>query len=267
MSLLTRLPNFLLNTPGGFKHPISIAKAVLEKSSACLLAGIGAKRFALANGFEEVSEDDLISPNVRLSYEEWKQAGGGLVTTNEVKGAEGSSGTVGAVVIDMNGDLAAATSTGGLLGNAEGRIGIKAFSYSSFPLIATGGHFFFYPVAGDSPICGMGTYACNEVGAVSTTGTGESLMKFLAAKEIADIISQRPDDLNQGIMEVLNKMTSKVGGDGGAILLTPTGSVGIEFNSLRMSWGYLRVEADNGNPPILNYGCSRGEKLQHELLE
>ena len=120
------------NAIEGFANPIYVAEKVLTSSSACMLASYGAKRFAQKHGFQEVSNDKLLAPETVLAYQQWKQDKPDGKRINE-------AGGLGAVVMDFDRNLAAATSTGGMLGNEVGRIG-------------------------DSPIAGMGVFADNNLG-------------------------------------------------------------------------------------------------------
>ncbi|XP_061713155.1 isoaspartyl peptidase/L-asparaginase isoform X2 [Cydia pomonella] len=141
-----------------FLHPISIAHRVLTDSPHSLLGAEGAKLFALEKGFETVPPESLISENAKAALQ--KILKDGDYTRTEIGVAdEGGVGTVGAVAIDAEGHVAVATSTGGMSGKAVGRIG-------------------------DTPQIGSGTYADDNVGGVSTTGHGETILKFCLAHSI-----------------------------------------------------------------------------------
>jgi beta-aspartyl-peptidase (threonine type) len=126
----------------GFAAPISVARAALEDGLHLLYAGPGARAFALRRGFSPVPDEQLITEAARAALEKARA---------DPAAMGWAGGTVGAVVIDRRGDLAAATSTGGLVNKSPGRVG-------------------------DSPLIGAGTYADNEAGAVSTTGHGEGMI-------------------------------------------------------------------------------------------
>ena len=131
-----------------FQHPIAIARTVLNEGGHVMYAGEGAERFALTRGFARASDDALVTDLARERWELIRQGGT----------AEGwAGGTVGAVARDRHGTVVAATSTGGKINKAVGRIG-------------------------DTPILGAGTYADDEAGACSNTGDGEAVMRLCLAK-------------------------------------------------------------------------------------
>ncbi|GBP18099.1 hypothetical protein EVAR_12878_1 [Eumeta japonica] len=139
-----------------FAHPISIAHKVLTDSTHSFLGGDGAKLFALEKGFQTVPPESLISPNAQIALEQFlkhREFG-----RTEI-GKEDGVGTVGAVAVDNEGHVAVATSTGGMSGKAIGRIG-------------------------DTPQIGSGTYADDNIGGVSTTGHGESILRYCLAHSI-----------------------------------------------------------------------------------
>ena len=139
------------------RHPVSLARAVLEKSEHVLLSGDGATEFARQAGIEQVDCDYFETPERRRQLEEFKA--GRL----SALGVEYKYGTVGAVALDSSGNLAAATSTGGMTAKRWGRIG-------------------------DSPLVGAGTYADNRSAAVSSTGSGEFFIRAVAAHQLAERI-------------------------------------------------------------------------------
>ncbi|XP_068631872.1 probable isoaspartyl peptidase/L-asparaginase GA20639 isoform X2 [Battus philenor] len=145
-----------------FLHPISIARKVLTDSPHSFLGGAGAREFALEKGFPTVPPQSLISDNAIAALKKFLEQGGEFGET-ETGLAEGGVGTVGAVAIDANGHVAVATSTGGMTGKAVGRIG-------------------------DTPQIGSGTYADDNVGGVSTTGHGESILKYCLAHTIIKLM-------------------------------------------------------------------------------
>uniref|UniRef100_A0A8C4T0X8 Isoaspartyl peptidase/L-asparaginase n=1 Tax=Erpetoichthys calabaricus TaxID=27687 RepID=A0A8C4T0X8_ERPCA len=131
-------------------NPIALSRLVMEKTNHVCLAGEGASRFAKAMGIKEVSEESL---RTEYSIKKWEEAR----HFNEDSGEESKSGTVGAVVLDSKGDLASATSTGGMVKKMVGRVG-------------------------DTPVIGCGGFADNLVGAVSATGHGEAIMKVTLSR-------------------------------------------------------------------------------------
>lgn len=135
---------------GRVKNPIWLAEKVLEHSPHCLLAGEGSERFAASQGMPLVPNESLISPDAKKAWEVFKMKGDKYdclstqEATNELGGATSSHDTVGAVAMDFEGNLAAATSTGGLNGKAKGRVG-------------------------DSPIAGAGLFADNQLGNIASS--------------------------------------------------------------------------------------------------
>lgn len=144
------------------------------------------------------------------------------------------TGTVGAVAIDCNGNIAVATSTGGINGKMAGRIG-------------------------DTPIIGSGTYADNTVGGVSSTGHGETIMRFNLAQQILSKIRYQKLTAQQATEEACREMTERLTGTGGAITIDAQGNLGIYWTSKRMAWAY----AKGGD---LVYGVDHGEQ-NHEPLK
>ena len=182
-------------------NPISVARRVMEATPHVMLSGAGALEFARAQGFEEVGDP-------RKYYT--LPIG---VNKDEVK--DQTHGTVGAVALDTNGELAAATSTGGTFGKLEGRVG-------------------------DTPIIGAGTWADSNV-AVSCTGTGEFFIRTGAALAVAYKVKAGAS-LSQAIDEVLADV-KHLGGDGGIIAIDATGRIETIYNSE----GMKRASVDNSN--------------------
>jgi len=178
------------------RNPIRAARAVMERSPHVLLAGHGAEAFAAAAGLETAD------PSYFHTERRWE---------------EKESGTVGAVALDGNGDLAAGTSTGGMTNKLEGRIG-------------------------DSPIIGAGTYAANDAVAVSCTGSGEAFIRCTAASEIAALCRYRHLSVEDAGREVVHHKLRFVGGWGGAIVLDRSGRFAMPFNSEGMYRGWIDEE-------------------------
>ncbi|XP_063619078.1 probable isoaspartyl peptidase/L-asparaginase CG7860 [Cydia splendana] len=213
-----------------FLHPISIAHKVLTDSPHSLLGAEGAKLFALEKGFETVPPESLISENAKAALH--KILKDGDYTRTEIGVAdEGGVGTVGAVAIDAEGHIAVATSTGGMSGKAVGRIG-------------------------DTPQIGSGTYADDNVGGVSTTGHGETILKFCLAHSI---INKMRDGTHADVAtrNAVNEMTGRLKNTAGAITLSKNGDVGVHFSSNRMSWAYIK----DGS---IFYGIEPGQVLVHK---
>lgn len=184
-----------------YLHPISIAKKVMEKTSHVFLVGDGAEKFALSQGFQPVPFDSLV---ISKRFQEWQ------------KQKEKRYGTVGAVAIDKNGDIAAGTSTGGMGFKMEGRVG-------------------------DSPIIGAGTYANNQSCGVSCTGWGEYFIEQVAAFQVSALILYRKYGLQTAIDEVLQKI-KKMGATGGIIGIDKQGNVGWGFSTDGMPRGFKKSD-------------------------
>ncbi|KAJ8974889.1 hypothetical protein NQ317_011735 [Molorchus minor] len=188
------------------KNPISLARMVMEKTSHVLLAGEGAKKFALT----EKAKKDLKE----------------YLANQKDKGQNHELGTVGAIAIDSNGRLAAATSTGGRQGKLQGR-------------------------SSDTCIIGSGTYADDNIGAVSTTGHGETIAKFCLAHAILKKM-ETGTNADDSTKQCIETMTKRLNNTAGAITLSNKGDVGIGFSTNRMSWCYLKRNE-------LHYGIDRDE--------
>jgi isoaspartyl peptidase/L-asparaginase-like protein (Ntn-hydrolase superfamily) len=182
-------------------NPISVARRVMEATPHVMLSGAGALEFARAQGFEEVGEPrKYYTLPIGVDADEM---------------SDKSHGTVGAVALDTNGELAAATSTGGTFGKLEGRVG-------------------------DTPIIGAGTWADSDV-AVSCTGTGEFFIRTGAALAVAFKVKAGMS-LSQAIDEVLADVRH-LGGDGGIIAVDSAGRIEMIYNSQ----GMKRASADSAN--------------------
>lgn len=181
------------------KNPIRLARAVMEKSPHVFLARDGAEQFARENGLE------IVDPQYFYTAERWQQ----LQEMKEKKlswyDVDRKFGTVGAVAVDAAGDVAAATSTGGLTGKRWGRIG-------------------------DSPVIGAGTYADDRACAVSATGSGEFFIREGVAHEICARLRFTGESAQVAADKVMAE-TGALGGDGGVIVVTPDGQAVFSFNT------------------------------------
>ncbi|CAD7090856.1 unnamed protein product [Hermetia illucens] len=233
----------VLNIEGYIEMEASImhvARRVMEKTNHTFLGGENAMEFARRENFELLPPDSLITENAKRALEEFKEnQKKGVDTTfarTELDKTEpNGTGTVGAVAIDREGNIAVATSTGGITGKVAGRIG-------------------------DTPILGAGTYADNEIGGVSTTGHGETLMRFNAAQRILQKISCHNMSAQEATEAALKEMTARLVGTGGAITIDKKGQIGIYFTSKRMAWAYIK-----GNE--LHYGINAGEDFSENTTE
>ena len=195
------------------KNPIQAARAVLEKSAHMMLIGEGAEKFAFEQGIPLCDPLDLISAAER---EAWERCRVDSHAAEHHRGHE--QGTVGAVALDDQGRLFAATSTGGTCCKLPGRVG-------------------------DSPLIGCGCYADGETGAVSSTGYGEAIMRVVLAKTACDFLrpaASTPARAAQAAMQLLAKRGR---GTGGLILLDKNGNPGCAFNTPRMAYALVNPDA------------------------
>jgi len=196
----------------GVRHvrsPIGLARLVMDRSAHVMLAGPGAEEFALEQGLEPV-------PN-RYFVTERRQRELAAALVTETDGyRESLMGTVGAVALDADGNLAAATSTGGTTGKRWGRVG-------------------------DSPIIGAGTYAANDCCAVSATGHGEFFIRATVAHEIAALVRYAGLDAVAAADRVVHEQLRRMGGSGGVIVVGRDGTIAMPFNSRGMLRGSVDV--------------------------
>jgi beta-aspartyl-peptidase (threonine type) len=183
------------------RNPVTLARAVMEKSEHVMLAGTGAEEFAAAQGFSFVPQSYFHTPERWQQLERIRRGDAGLsaLTISHV-------GTVGAVAVDAQGRLAAATSTGGMTGKRYHRIG-------------------------DSPIIGAGTYADNRSCAVSATGHGEVFIRTVVAHDISARMRFGGRSIGAAVREVVLGELPPLGGEGGVIAIDARGEIAIEFNS------------------------------------
>ena len=198
------------------RNPITLARAVMEKSPHVMLIGAGAEEFARAQGITLVDSTYFFTARRREALERAKAAeartpGGGMAA---LRADEGRYGTVGAVALDANGDLAAATSTGGTTNKRWGRVG-------------------------DAPIIGAGTYANNRSCAVSATGTGEYFIRNAVAHDICARVQYQGKSVERAADEVVNQLLVAQKGDGGVIALAPDGTFATPFNTEGMYRGWV----------------------------
>ena len=186
------------------RNPIHLARTILEKSEHMLLAGYGAEQFAVEHGIGLCDPKDLIT---EAEARRWASLSGKVANL----------GTVGAVALDSNGNLASGTSTGGTLFKYPGRVG-------------------------DSALVGCGCYADNASAAISTTGHGESIMKVVLAKTANDLVAggrtpQRAAD------DSILQLTKRTAGRGGLIIVDREGRVGFAYSTPNMAYAYRTVSA------------------------
>lgn len=186
------------------KNPVLLARAVMDKSGFVFLSGKGAEDFALLNGLEFENDDYFYTEHRYLQYQNALREGKHMLDHSETEGKK--FGTVGAVALDYEGNLAAATSTGGMTNTKFGRIG-------------------------DSPVIGAGTYADNNSCAVSCTGDGEYFIRTVAAYDICALMNYGKLSLKEACNEVINKKLVSVGGEGGLIAIDKNCNIEMVFNS------------------------------------
>lgn len=195
----------------GIKNPISLAKQVMLKSEHVFLAGEGAMRFAKENGFGIENPEYFYDA---FRYEQWqriKDSDSFQLDHSDKK--DSKFGTVGAVACDQNGNLAAATSTGGMTNKKWGRVG-------------------------DSPMIGAGNYANNNTCAVSCTGSGEFFIRGVVAYDVSCLMEYKGYTLQKAADEVILNRILKINGDGGLIAVDANGNVALPFNTEGMYRGF-----------------------------
>ncbi|MBL7740013.1 MAG: isoaspartyl peptidase/L-asparaginase [Chitinophagaceae bacterium] len=216
------------------RNPISAARAVMEKSPHVMMVGAGAEKFARQQGL------DIVDPSYFYTEERWKglqrawkadSAKMQMDHTDTSKnagtgygeffysplGVGGKYGTVGAVALDRHGNLAAATSTGGMTNKKFGRVG-------------------------DAPIIGAGTYANNKTVAISGTGWGEYFIRLVMAKSISDMMEFGKIKLKAAAEEMIMKRLPALGGDGGLIAVDKEGNIAMPFCTEGMYRGYIKED-------------------------
>jgi len=205
------------------KNPVSLARKVLEKSGHVMLSGNGAKDFALQENVEQAPDDYFFS---KYRYDQWVE----IRDTDfyqldhkedNLKHYDKKFGTVGAVAVDQEGNVAAATSTGGMTNKRFGRIG-------------------------DSPIFGAGTYANNKTCAISCTGHGEFFIRANVAYDISCLMEYKGMSLKEACNEVIHSKLKNFGGEGGLIAVDAQGNHELCFNSKGMYRAFKNNDGENG---------------------
>jgi len=198
-------------------NPIRLARRVLDAGDAVLLVGPGALRFAAECGIPEAAKDDLTT---FARQQEWTRARGQQAEpASPDPSTIEPSGTVGAVARDLQGHLAAATSTGGRVNKPAGRVG-------------------------DSPLIGAGVYADDESCAVSATGHGEELMRVLLAATIANSVAYRGLDAPAAMGFGMQVLRDRVSGRGGAICIDRQGRCSAGRTTPRMPHGWIELDGE-----------------------
>jgi beta-aspartyl-peptidase (threonine type) len=192
------------------RNPISLARRVMENSNHIFLVGEGANKFATLQGFEKF--DGLV---VEREIDRWKKLRGEYKDTMKFSD---KNGTVGAVAIDTKGNIAAATSTGGVPFKLPGRVG-------------------------DSCLIGCGLYADNQVGGVSATGYGESIIKIALSKVVCDLL-ENGLTAQKAAEEGIRRLERRINGRGGVIVLDIKGDFGFSYNTPKMARAYMKEGMD-----------------------
>jgi L-asparaginase / beta-aspartyl-peptidase len=201
----------------GPRNPVLAARAVMEQSPHVLLVGEGALVFCRERGLAFAERDYFYTESRwRALQHILDRRRRGLADTDPEEDDALRHGTVGAVARDRHGNLAAATSTGGIAGKLPGRVG-------------------------DSPIIGAGTYADNDTCAVSATGHGEVFIRFVAAHEIAARMRHGGQKLAEAAREVVDEL-ARAGGSGGIVAVDRDGMLALPFNCAGMYRGYVTAE-------------------------
>jgi len=202
------------------RNPVRAARKILSESPHVYFVGEGAEQFAAEHGVPLCENSDLVIAREVERLRAYQRAAANVPPKdgNDLFAPEISHDTVGAVALDRDGNIAAATSTGGTLNKAPGRLG-------------------------DSSLIGCGCYADNLSAAVSTTGWGEPIMKLVLAKWTADrvLAGNLPE---WAAREAMNNLQQRVNGHGGIIVLNAQGQFGIAHNTPRMAWALKTVQKE-----------------------
>lgn len=187
------------------KNPVRLARAVMEKSDHVFLAAQGAIEFAKENNIE-FAPDDYFFDTMRFKQLKKAKESGTMFLDHTINPEDKKFGTAGAVALDTYGNIAAATSTGGMTNKKYGRVG-------------------------DSPIIGAGTYANNNTCAISCTGHGEYFIRAVAAYDVSCLMEYKGLSLKEACNKVVLKKLPELGGEGGLIALDAHGNIEMPFNS------------------------------------
>jgi beta-aspartyl-peptidase (threonine type) len=208
------------------KNPIDLARAVMEKTPHVILAGEGAEEFALNQGFTLVPNSYFQTDRRRKQWERLREKNEtNSLTAKYSPDSDEALGTVGCVALDQSGNLAAATSTGGLPWKLPGRVG-------------------------DTPIPGAGTYANNATCAVSGTGKGEYFIRTSFGHTVSDLMAYKGLSVQDAADETIKQLEA-IGGEGGCIAIDKEGNITMPFDTSGMYRGY---KLSDGRFDIKLYG-------------
>jgi beta-aspartyl-peptidase (threonine type) len=195
------------------KNPVRLAKTIMQQSEHVMMSGAGAEAFAATQGLA-TADDDYFFNDFR--YQQWQEIKGS--DTIQLDHSDKKFGTVGAVALDIHGNLAASTSTGGMTNKKFGRVG-------------------------DTPIIGAGTYANNNTCAISCTGHGELFIRSVVAYDISCLMEYKGLSLQEACDIVVHDKLIKIGGEGGLVAIDAKGNIALPFNSEGMYRGYQTNDA------------------------
>jgi L-asparaginase / beta-aspartyl-peptidase len=210
------------------RNPITAARAVMEKSEHVMMIGTGAETFAEEKGLEIVDPSYFYTEERYLSLQRLLEQDSEKMeldhdstreeaTIKQPGNRDHKYGTVGAVALDMEGNLAAATSTGGMTNKKFGRVG-------------------------DAPVIGAGTYASNATCAVSCTGWGEYFIRLVVAKSVSDLMEYKNLSVKKAADLLIMEKVPQLGGDGGLIAVDRNGNIAMPFNTEGMYRGYIKTD-------------------------
>lgn len=207
----------------GIKNPVSLARDVMEKSEHVFLAGEGAMEFAKQLNYDLEDAAYFYDEFRHKQWLEIKDTDSFQLDHSTKK--DSKFGTVGAVACDQNGNIAAATSTGGMTNKKWGRVG-------------------------DSPMIGAGNYANNKTCAISCTGSGEFFIRGVVAYDVSCLMEHKGMSVREASEEVINKRILEIGGDGGLIAVDTEGNIAMPFNTEGM---YRASKTSKGNEVVSIY--------------
>jgi beta-aspartyl-peptidase (threonine type) len=213
------------------KNPIELARSILDEGRFIMLTGEGAEEYALMKGMKLVPNTYFSTP---FRYEQFVKAKEQDIIT--LDHSDDKFGTVGAVALDVNGNLSAGTSTGGLTNKVFGRVG-------------------------DSSIIGAGTYAKNETCAVSCTGKGEFFIKNVVAYDISCQLEYNKMNLGEAANKIVQEFDKEDGGSGGFIAIDTSGTIEMRFNTIGMYRGFIK-----GTDEKFHVGIFRDELHVYETV-
>lgn len=193
----------------GVKNPVLVAHDVLENTPFVMISGEEAIEYARQKDFKFEPDSYFYT---QLRYGQWQQIRGSGEVKLDHSGEGAKFGTVGAVAVDVEGNVAAATSTGGMTNKAWGRVG-------------------------DSPLIGAGTYANNKTCAISCTGHGEYFIRGVVAYDVSCRMEYGGRNLEQAVNEVIHERMAQMGGEGGLIAVDSSGNIFMPFNTEGMYRG------------------------------